>query len=159
MARSRGLRPTAQILSQKVRAATIQEADQLRVAPGAEVLELIRLRGMERTAICLDTTVLPLDLARPLVDADLADGSLYEALQELCSVHVHRSAYSVSAEVADTEFAEQLGVEVGWPVLVGQEVGYDEAGHPVLVGITRYRGDSYRFHADLYRPMDRQPSD
>ena len=66
---------------------------------------------------------------------------------------MHRSVYSVRAEVADTYLAAQLGVTAGWPVLVGEEVGYTDAGRPVLVGATRYRGDAYRFQADLFRPV------
>ena len=153
MARARGLRPTARVLRRRVRAASLGEADQLRIPPGSEVLELVRLRGMERTTICLDETVLPLDLAAPLRDVDLEDRSLYEELETRCDVRVHRSVYSVRAEVADTHLAAQLGVTAGWPVLVGEEVGYTDAGRPVLVGATRYRGDAYRFQADLFRPV------
>jgi GntR family transcriptional regulator len=153
MARARGLRPTAHVLRRRVRTATLAEADALRVPPGSEVLELVRLRGMERTPICLDETVLPLDLAAPLRDADLEDRSLYEELEARCDVRIHRSAYTVRAEVADPPLAEQLGVPLGSPVLVGEEVGYSDAGRPVLVGATRYRGDAYRFQADLFRPV------
>jgi len=153
MARARGLRPTAHVLVCRVRAAKLAEADQLRVPPGSEVLELVRLRGMERTPICLDETVLPLDLAAPLLDAVLEDTSLYEQLESLCDVRIHRSTYSVRAEVADAELAGQLNVPVGWPVLVGEEVGYSDTGRPVLVGATRYRGDAYKFQADLFRPL------
>ena len=153
MARARGLRPTAHVLRQRVRPATLAEADQLRVPPGSEVLDLVRLRGMERTTICLDESVLPLDLAEALREADLEDRSLYEELEARCEVRIHRSVYSVRAEVADAHLAGQLGVSVGWPVLVGEEVGYTETGRPVLVGTTRYRGDAYRFQADLFRPV------
>ena len=153
MARARGLRPTAHVLVNEVRAASLAEADQLRVPPGSEVLELVRLRGMERTPICLDETVLPLDLAGPLREADLEDTSLYEQLESLCDVRIHRSAYSVRAEVADDRLAGLLNVGVGWPVLVGEEVGYSDTGRPVLVGATRYRGDAYKFQADLFRPL------
>jgi GntR family transcriptional regulator len=153
MARARGLRPTAHVLQARVRPATLPEADQLRIPPGADVWELVRLRGMERTTICLDESVLPLDLAAPLRDADLEDRSLYEELEVRCGVRIHRSAYSVRAEIAAAPLATQLGVAAGWPVLVGEEVGYTEAGQPVLVGVTHYRGDAYRFQADLFRPV------
>ena len=115
MARARGLRPTAHVLRRRVRPATLPEADQLRIPPGADVLDLVRLRGMGRTTICLDETVMPLDLAAPLQDADLEDRSLYEELETRCDVRVHRSVYSVRAEVADTYLAAQLGVTAGWP--------------------------------------------
>ena len=37
-------------------------------------------------------------------------------------------------------------------MLLGQEVTYDTDEMPVLVSATTYRGDAYRFEADLYRP-------
>lgn len=152
MARARGLRPTSRILTQHVRSTTLDEAEQLRTAPGTEVLEIVRLRGMDDTVICLDSTVLPLPLVAALVPVDLTDASLYEQLETHCGIRIDRSAYAVQAETADRATATQLGVEPGWPVLVGQEVGYDETGRPVLLGLTRYRGDAYRFQADLFRP-------
>ena len=153
MAHARGLRPTARVVTQVVRPATLSEADQLHVAPAAQVLELVRLRGMDETLICLDMAVLPTSLALGLVDADLEDRSLYSELEGRCGVRVERSAYSVHAEVADRALAAQLQIEVGWPVLVGQEVGYAASGQPLLLGHSRYRGDAYRFQADLFRPQ------
>lgn len=152
MARARGMRPTARVVTQQVRPATPAETDQLNAAPGAEVLEIVRLRGMDATVICLDSSVLPLSIAAGLRQVDLADESLYEQLEVRCGVRIDRSSYSVHADVADADLAGLLGVEVGRPVLVGEETGYDETGHPLLIGISRYRGDSYRFQADLFRP-------
>jgi GntR family transcriptional regulator len=152
MAHARGLRPTSHVVGFETRPATLVEAEQLRVAPAAQVLEIIRLRGMDETVICLDAAVLPMSLAGNLVGVDLEDQSLYAQLESRCDIRVERSAFSVRAEVAERRLAAQLGVPVGWPVLVGQEVGYTASGRPVLLGLSQYRGDSYRFQADLFRP-------
>ena len=151
MAHSRGLRPTSHVVRLETRPSTLVEAEQLRIAPAAGVLDIVRLRGMDETIICLDATVLPMSVAAGLVGVDLEDQSLYAQLEASCGVRVERSSYSVRAEVADRRLAAQLKVTVGWPVLVGQEVGYTDAGLPVLLGLSQYRGDSYRFQADLFR--------
>ncbi|HEY0237017.1 MAG TPA: GntR family transcriptional regulator [Friedmanniella sp.] len=151
MAHARGLRPTSHVVRLETRPATLVEAEQLHIAPAADVLEIVRLRGMDETIICLDAAVLPMSVAGGLVDVDLEDQSLYARLEATCDTRIERSAYSVRAEVADRSLAAQLRVPVGWPVLVGQEVGYVESGRPVLLGLTQYRGDSYRFQADLFR--------
>ncbi|MGN6426696.1 MAG: GntR family transcriptional regulator [Leifsonia sp.] len=151
MARQRGHTPTAQVLEKTVRSATLDEANRLGVAPGEDVLELVRLRGMNSTPICVDRNVLPLTLAHALLDVDLTDASLYESLQTQCGVSIYRSAYSVQAEGATSEHAALLRVAQGSPVLVGREIAYDRPGSPVLLGLNTYRGDAYRFHADLYR--------
>jgi len=153
MARARGLRPTSRTLERTIRPSTIEEAAQLRIAPAASVLIIRRLRGMEDTPVCLDVNTLPLAAAEPLATADLEDESLYEQLQVKCGISVYRSAYSVQAAAADPELARLLEVEPGSPVLVGREVAYAKDGTPVLIGVNHYRGDAYRFEADLFRPQ------
>jgi GntR family transcriptional regulator len=151
MARLRGLHATATVLEQSVRSATFEEATRLAIAPGAGVLTIVRLRGMDGTPVCVDSNVLPLALAAPLVDADLTDQSLYENLEVRCGVSIDRSAYTVQAEAATAEMAPLLQIPQGSPVLIGREVAYTFEGHPVLLGLNTYRGDAYRFEADLYR--------
>lgn len=151
MARARGLKPTAQVMRQVVRSATMDEAEKLRIAPTSPVIEIDRLRGMDGTPVCFDVVVLSEQKAAALADADLTDASLYETLRELCGIVIHRSAYTLVADVADAELAKLLGTTVGAPVLVGEEVAYTTEGVPVLIGANKYRGDAYRFEADLYR--------
>lgn len=150
MALARGLKPTSQILRQQVRAATFEEAELLHIAPATPVLEVHRVRGLDAVPICVDTSVV---VGSGLADADLEDRSLYEALETVCGIVVARSAYSVQAQAASASDAELLRVEEGSPVLVGREVTYDLAQTPVLTSATVYRGDAYRFQADLFRPL------
>ncbi|SDL38438.1 GntR family transcriptional regulator [Microbacterium azadirachtae] len=151
MARARGLQPTAQVLAQNVRPATLDESERLRVAPTAPVIQIDRLRSMDGMPVCFDVVVVPMQRAEVLATADLTDASLYEALQQLCGLTVHRSAYTVMASVADPALAKMLGTSVGSPILIGEETAYASDGTPILVGVNRYRGDAYRFEADLYR--------
>ncbi|MGW1341093.1 GntR family transcriptional regulator [Kribbella sp. NPDC002412] len=152
MARARGLRPTSRILDVRERQASLDEAELLGIAPAAPVLRVYRLRGMNEIPICLDDAVLIAERARALADVDLTDRSLYQALEETCGIVVARSAYTLQALIAGPEQADLLGLAANAPVLVGQEVTYDTAGLPVLISRTTYRGDAYRFQADLYRP-------
>lgn len=151
MARARGLRPTAQVLRQEVRAGTLEEAGKLHIAPASPVIEIARLRGMEGTPVCFDVVVLPEQRAAALASADLTDASLYEQLRNRCGITIHRSAYTLMADVADADMATLLGTRVGAAVLIGDEVAYTSAGVPILLGRNTYRGDAYRFEADLFR--------
>jgi GntR family transcriptional regulator len=153
MARARGLRPSSHILAQSVRLASFDEAERLGIAPSSRVLEVRRLRGMDDVPVCLDTTVMVAARVEALLGADLEDQSLYDILSSRCGVVVARSSYAVQAEAATREAARVLDVEVGSPVLVGDEVTYDTAEVPVLTSHTVYRADAYRFQADLYRPL------
>lgn len=151
LARERGLTATARILERTVRPATLDEATRLRIAPAEDVLYLRRLRGMGGKTLCLDTSSMPLTIAGPLVDADLDDASLYERLATLCGAQIYRSAYGVRAASAEPAIAALLGVPVGSPVLVADEVAYTVDGTAVILGVNHHRGDAYRFEADLFR--------
>jgi len=153
MARLRGLTPTAKVLDCSTRTGTLDEVEKLSVAPGAPVVTLTRLRGMDGTPVCVDVNTLALSVAAPILETDLTDTSLYELLSDVCGVTIQRSAYSVQAEGASSELATLLEITAGSPVLVGREVAYDTTGRPVLLGTNTYRGDAYRFHADLFRSL------
>ncbi|MBW9110423.1 GntR family transcriptional regulator [Microbacterium trichothecenolyticum] len=151
MARARGLRPTAKVLRQEVRPATFDEAEKLRMAPTSPVIQIDRLRGMDGRPVCFDVVVVAAERAPELADAALNDASLYETLRERCGVSIHRSAYSVMAATADGALARLLDTVVGAAVLVGEEIAYTTDGVPILLGTNTYRGDAYRFQADLFR--------
>ncbi|WP_127476104.1 GntR family transcriptional regulator [Microbacterium sulfonylureivorans] len=151
MARARGLHPTARVLNQEVRTATLDEAERLRIAPASPVIQINRLRGMDGTPVCFDVVVVPEQRAPELATAVLDDASLYETLRELCGVTIYRSAYSVTAATADAPLAKLLKTAVGAAILIGEEVAYTAEGVPVLLGVNKYRGDAYRFQADLFR--------
>lgn len=151
MARARGLNPTAKILRKEIRPATLDEASGLRIAPASPVIQIDRLRGLDGTPVCFDVVVLPEHLAHPLMEIDLTDRSLYDSLGDSCGMVIHRSAYGVTAAIADSTLAKLLNTSVGAPILVGEEIAYTADGIPVLLGVNRYRGEAYRFEADLFR--------
>ena len=153
MARARGLSPQSRVLSRQERPATFDEAGRLRIAPASRVLEVRRLRGLDRVPVCVDTSVIVLDQARGLAEVDLTDRSLYATLEQVCGIRIARSAYTVCADAASPQVAELLEIEPGSPVLVGEEITYAVDGTPVLCGVLCYRHDAYRFHADLFRPV------
>ncbi|CCH76048.1 putative Transcriptional regulator, GntR family [Nostocoides japonicum T1-X7] len=150
MARSRGLRATATVLSCSTRPATLQEAPALQVAPTAPVVELVRLRGMDAVPVTIETAVLPVSRAGWLVDEELTDRSLYEILEAHGFV-LQRSSYTVQAMNADERQAQLLGLATGAAVLVAQDVTYTVDRLPLLTTLNVYRGDAYRFEADLFR--------
>jgi GntR family transcriptional regulator len=150
----RGLRATSHVLRSGVRPATLEEAEQAGVAPGAELFELERLRMLDGVAVALDRTRIPLAVAPSLPDVDFGERSLYETL-DAAGVAVSRADYSTEACAASAEQAQQLGVRTGDPLLFARTTSFDDAGRVVELGETFYRGDRYRFHATLVR--ERRP--
>lgn len=154
LGRTHGLTPSARVLEKSVREATIDEAEEFGIAPGAPIFRLERLRLLDGHPIAMDCTGVPLSVAPGVVDLDFSTESLYEAL----AVHgcgPVRADYTVEAMIAEASLAELLEAPLGSAVLVTRTRGYDDRGRLVEVGRTTYRGDRYRFEASLRRR--RQP--
>lgn len=153
LATSRGLTPGSRILDRRVRPATIDEAEELGLAPGASLFELERLRSMDDVPILIDRTRLPMSLT-PEIDRIAFDGtSLYGVLEERYQITPTRARFTVEAISADGRRAQLLGLEAGQPLLRCRQQTDDERGRPIELCEMVYRGDRYRFHATLVRGL------
>lgn len=144
MARQRGFSPTANVVRKGVRPSTLDEAETLHIAPGAEVFELERVRLLDGLPVAVDRTLVPLALCPGLVDVDFAEASLYETLIRERIVPTAADC-SVEATSAGPDHGRLLGVDPGAPVLVSRQVTEDQEGRLVEMSTITYRGDRYRF--------------
>jgi DNA-binding GntR family transcriptional regulator len=151
MARSRGLSPSARIISRSIRGATLDEAESLRIPAGSELLDLFRLRLLDRTRIAVDRSRIPVAIAPALTEYDFERSSLYQVLRESGNAPA-RAAAVVQAVAADAEQSTLLHVAAGTPLLCISQVSYRADGQPVELGVIAYLGDRYRFRADLVAP-------
>jgi DNA-binding GntR family transcriptional regulator len=151
MAASRGLRPGGRVLDRHVRPATIDEAEDLGLAPGAPLFELERLRSMDDVPILIDRTRIPLSLAPGLDEIDLQGSSLYDVLEARYGMRPTRARFTVEAIAADVRRAELLGLEPGQPLLRCSQQTEDDTGRQIELCEMTYRGDRYRFRATLLR--------
>jgi GntR family transcriptional regulator len=150
LGRRHGLTPSARVIAQGVRDATIDEARDFEIAPGSTVFFVERLRLLDQHPIAVDETRIPLDIAPGLKDADFTSASIYECLT--ASGHApFRANYAVEAINAPTETARVLETETGAALLIANTRAFDMAGRLVELGKTTYRGDRYRFEATLRR--------
>lgn len=150
IARRHGMRPGARVLSRTIRPITLAEQDELRAAPGAEILEVKRLRTLDDAPVCIDFSYLVTARVPGMEAVDLDNRSLYEAMERVSGVTPARSDYAVHADAADRATAELLGIEAGSPVMVARELTYGSGGERLLTARLTYRGDAYTFRATLY---------
>ena len=149
MARARGLEPTAIVREHEVRRATIDEAESLGVAPGAELVHLERVRLLDGIPVAVDRSLVPLVRCPALASTDFTTASLYEVLREEAGLVPSLAETTVEAEAAGDELAELLDLTASWPVLVTTQTTYDQHQRPLEASRIVYRGDRYRFRARL----------
>jgi GntR family transcriptional regulator len=148
LARQRGNTAGAVVLDAKVRPATLDEANQFRIAPGSELFELARLRTIDLLPVAVDTGLVPLSVGPELPDHDWSSTSLYDVLAASGNRPI-RADYAIEARAATKEQARLLQASPGIPVLTARVGAYARSGQMVQTGEISYRGDRYRFHATL----------
>jgi GntR family transcriptional regulator len=150
LGRRRGLAPTARVLEQTVRPATFDESELFRIAPGAELFELARLRMLDGAPVAVDRALVPLARVQGIEDTDFSTASLYDVLDAAGTPPV-RADYQVEATSADATVAELLGMAEGGPILLAVTTSIDVRGRVLERARTYYRGDRYRFQSSLVR--------
>jgi GntR family transcriptional regulator len=156
MARSRGLAATSKILRAGTRLAGIDEAEDLGIAPGSELYEIERIRRLDGVAVAIEHSRLPLRIAPNLPHADLAQGSLYDALRAGGVLPAY-AEYVLQAIGASKKQAALLEVSEGAPLLMANALTHDRGGRPIEISVSVFRGDRYRFRTTLFRSGQEQP--
>lgn len=150
MAAARGFAVTNTVLSAQVRPATMDEAELLQIAPGADVFELKRLRKVEGKPFMTEVDRLPLARTAGVEQVDYSsNASLHETLTSL-GVPPARADYTAEAIAADADQARLLEVAPGAPLLSIDDSTFDENGVPILHSAQVYRGDRYRLRTTLH---------
>jgi GntR family transcriptional regulator len=145
-----GLTARARVLHSAVRPATVAEAETLRVAPGAALFEMRRLRFLDGQVVVLEHNRLPLALCPVLAETDFTAASLFATLRGAEPPQNPQVAeYSVEARQPDGTERELLEITDATPVLVAYQLAYNQDGRPLELTLAAYRGDRYRFRAAI----------
>lgn len=150
--------PISRVLKQGVVQASQTVASNLGLEPGADVIEIERLRFIRDEPLVLTTTYLPESLCPKLKNADLSRRSLYEFLETECQLVLATGHRTIEAISADEETATRLNVEKGAPLLLIHSVSYLRDGTPIEYYHSLHRGDRSRFAVELVRRSERDPS-
>jgi len=149
-ARVNGLTPSSRVLSAAVRPATVSEAEELRIAPGADLFELHRLRYLDDLLVAFEHNRLPLAACPALATTDFSTASLYATLRAADPPQLPRVAdYSVEARHPTPRETELFEIGDTMPMLVANTLTFNQAGRPIERTVQVYRGDRYRFRASI----------
>lgn len=141
--RSRGLVPGTQVLGAEDVPAPDDVAGAMRIAPGAAVVRVDRLRTADGTPMAHEVGYYPSALFPGLVDKEL--GSLYDVFASDYGVIATSGEQTVHAGAADAHQARLLGIAKRAPLLIQDRVTWS-AEQPIEFARSSYRGDRYRIH-------------
>ncbi len=150
--RRQGLPARSQLLSVGSVRADEDLARRLEVRSGGRVLRIERLRMANDEPMALETTHLSASrfpgLAKRLGDSV----SLYALLASEYGVHLAQAEETIETVPAPPKEAELLETTVGYPMLLLSRHSRDTSGHPVEFAMSFYRGDRYKFVAQIQPP-------
>ncbi|MEV1008142.1 GntR family transcriptional regulator [Streptomyces sp. NPDC049881] len=158
--RAQGLEPTSQLLEIGYITADERLSGLLDLAEGGRVLRIERLRLASGEPMAIETTHLSQERFPLLRRSLVRYASLYTALAEVYDVHLARAEETIETSLANPREAGLLGTDVGLPMLMLSRHSRDTRGEPVEWVRSVYRGDRYKFVANLERPHEpREPQE
>lgn len=134
--------------------ATATVAQRLGLAEGDPVIEIRRIRLLNREPVSLELTWLPPALGEPLHKADLASRDIFLILENDLGVTLGHADISIEAMLADAGLAHALRLEEGSPVLRIERLTHDGQGRPIDFEYLHFRGDAFQYRLQI----DRQKS-
>lgn len=147
----RGMKASGRLIEGGIRRADPGIVEVLHLPLGAHVIWLRRQRFADQEPIAMEESFLPHARFTDLLEHFDGTRSLYEVLRQRYAVQLGRAYQSLEATVATSEVAPLLNVKPGAPLLLLERHTLDVAGTDVEFVRSLYRGDRYRFYADLVR--------
>jgi GntR family transcriptional regulator len=154
-----GLEPTVKVLSSEFVSPSHEIAVALALR-GQQAWCLRRLALLDGEPLALLTAWLPPRYARGVMDLDLGEGSLYEALARVHGVEMTAADNVVEVDHAGLGDAELMGLAPGSPVLRVIGITRNQQDRPVEYSDVLYRPERFRFAIESRRPSpesDSQP--
>lgn len=151
-AAANGFTASTQLISaERIRADEIV-ADRLRIAVGAAVCRIERLRLADERPMAVETSHLSATRFPQLTRHMRREQSLYAVLDRVYGVVPVSAEESISTAPASTREARLLNTDTGAPMLVLGRHSFDSSGEPVEWVTSWYRGDRVTFVANLSSP-------
>ncbi|PFH13363.1 GntR family transcriptional regulator [Burkholderia sp. JKS000303] len=133
-------------------------ATKLNVPEGAPLVEIHRVRLLNREPVSLEQTWVPETLGKRLAGADLATRDIFLILENDCGVPLGHADVSIDAILADDDIVDALRVEESSPVLRIERLTHDASGTPIDYEYLYFRGDAFQYRLRIDRQKNRQPA-
>ncbi|CAG9269822.1 Transcriptional regulator, GntR family [Burkholderia cepacia] len=133
-------------------------ATKLNVPESAPLVEIHRVRLLNREPVSLEQTWVPEALGKRLAGADLATRDIFLVLENDCGIPLGHADVSIDAILADDEIVDALQVEESSPVLRIERLTHDASGAPIDYEYLYFRGDAFQYRLRIDRQKPRKPA-
>ena len=141
--RSRGLTPSARLLSMSLEDADLEVAQALKLTPGERVYRARRLRSVNGEPVAVVTSYLPARIFVGIDKQDLEKQSLYSIFENNYKRRLQWAEEVIGAVIAGAEEAEALQIPDGSPLLLIRETTFDVQNVAIEYSLSLLRGDRH----------------
>jgi GntR family transcriptional regulator len=141
--RSRGLTPSARLLSMSLEDPDLEVAQALKLTPGERVYRARRLRSVNGEPVAVVTSYLPARIFAGIDKQDLEKQSLYSIFENNYKRRLQWAEEVIGAVIAGAEEAAVLQTPAGSPLLLIRETTYDAQNVAIEYSLSLLRGDRH----------------
>lgn len=145
-----GYETSARLISIREATANKDVQENLGISAKEKVVEVVRIRYLNREPISVDRSYFPLWIGQGLFSKDLSH-DIFPMLENQLGITLGRAEISLEARPADSEVAGFLDLEPGGPIMWVERLTRDHLGNPIDYEYLAFRGDSYKYRFQIER--------
>ncbi|GGY59538.1 GntR family transcriptional regulator [Marinobacter zhanjiangensis] len=147
---AQGYEASARVLSIQQMKAPKAVVAALDLHAGDDVVEVKRVRYLNREPVCIENSYFPLDVGRQMFALDLS-GDIFPMLENLFGLPLGGADIGLDAILADDETREYLNLRAGEAILRVERLTHNRDGRPIDFEYLCYRGDSFKYQFRIDR--------
>ncbi|AOU99367.1 GntR family transcriptional regulator [Acidihalobacter yilgarnensis] len=148
---SKGYETYSRLIGVREMPASSEVARALQLSRDTSVVEIERVRYLNRSPISLDISYFSLDIGRRLMDEDLETRDIFVILENDYALPLGAADIVINATVADEREAELLAIESGAPILRMERLTSTRDGTPIDYEHLYYIGEAYQYRLRIER--------
>jgi len=145
-----GYETYSKVISMRQIPATDLVNRRLNLTSGSEVIEIQRLRYLNREPISVDQSYFPIEIGERLMREDLSTRDVFAILENHLGLHISHADVQIEAISADEFLARQLGIVEATPLLRIERLTYAN-NQPIDFEFLYYRGDAFQYRLRIDR--------
>lgn len=147
---AKGYDTSARLVSIREISPTKDVQEKLQTAARETVIEVVRVRYLNREPVSVDTSYFPMAVGNRLFGKNLTH-DIFPMLENELGISLGGADISLEARPADAEVAKLLQVEPASPLMWVQRLTRDIYNNPVDYEYLAFRGDAYQYHFKVER--------
>lgn len=146
-----GYETTAHLISGKLITPDIHVTSQLNLPKDTQVVEIRRLRYLNREPISVDVSYFSQEIGERLLKEDFVSRDIFMILENDYGFPLGNADMQIESILADSTLAELLKIDVGAPILKIERLTSTKDGRPLDFEYLYYRGDAFKYKLELQR--------